>query len=124
MRLGYLENMLVFTFFSLLLACYFLLCQKHTEKGKGYHSIIFEEHCLHHVLKVWIWPGSKDCYLYKDMMTRLLTSISLRSTLDMMDSFNNLNPLRSPVSIKPKEKPSFTLFGMEKMYIMYFVYLL
>lgn len=65
-------------------------------KGKWHHIIILEECCQHHILQVWTWPASKDCYLYKDMMTRLLTSISFRSTLDTMAAVDFLKSLANP----------------------------
>lgn len=72
-------------------------------KGKRYHIIIFEECCWNAaVLQERTWPASKDCYLYNDLMTRLLTSISLRSTLDTMAALDFLNSLAKN---KNKKKP-------------------
>lgn len=77
----------------MLLFLFFCFRLRNTKKGKWYHLIVFKEGCQHHVLQEWTRPASKDCYLCKDPMTRLLTSISFRSTLDTLaavDFFNNL----------------------------------
>lgn len=75
----------------------------HTKKRETVSRyMIFEECCHHRVLQERTQPASKDCYLYKDTMTRLLTSISLRSTLAAVDFLNSL--ARKPFGILLNQK--------------------